>query len=198
MRRNLKKIIAMFIFLFMSLIMFASASPSGEIEGIAENEPKVTVDENTEETTEVNEEENINLGLAGPGVNNPVVNPDLKWTINFDTDGGSSVTNLVVDHNQRATKPANPFKLGYSFVGWFLGENLFDFNMTITQNYNLKAVWTANTDTAYKVNHYLENIEDNDYTFLATDEKTGTTGENTVSEIRTLTGFTALAITEKQ
>ncbi|NLW43409.1 MAG: DUF5011 domain-containing protein, partial [Tissierellia bacterium] len=44
MRRNKKKIFAMLIFLLMSLIMFASANPSGDVEGIQLGKPSLDVD----------------------------------------------------------------------------------------------------------------------------------------------------------
>ena len=45
MRRNKKKIIAMLLFIFMSLFMFAFANPDGEIE-LEQLKPTITIDEN--------------------------------------------------------------------------------------------------------------------------------------------------------
>ena len=44
MRRNKKKIIAMLLFIFMSLFMFAFANPDGEIE-LEQLKPTITIDE---------------------------------------------------------------------------------------------------------------------------------------------------------
>ena len=46
-----------------------------------------------------------------------------------------------------------------------------------------------NTDTAYKVEHYLENLEGNDYDLVDTVDKTGKTGAEVQAEIKTYAGL---------
>lgn len=71
-----------------------------------------------------------------------------KWVINyysveFDSNGGSSVETALVSHNETVEEPANPTKTGYIFAGWTLNGNSFDFNTKITGSITLKAVWIA-------------------------------------------------------
>ena len=41
-----------------------------------------------------------------------------KYTISFDTDGGSAVAPITQDYGTPITAPANPTKVGYVFDGW--------------------------------------------------------------------------------
>lgn len=58
-----------------------------------------------------------------------------KYTVSFDTDGGSTVESQTVVTGNKATKPAvNPTKKGYNFVGWYTDNTYtteFDFENTI-------------------------------------------------------------------
>lgn len=67
-----------------------------------------------------------------------------KYTVSFDTDGGSTVESQTVVTGNKATKPAvNPTKKGYNFVGWYTDNTYtteFDFeNMIITDNTTIYA-----------------------------------------------------------
>lgn len=67
-----------------------------------------------------------------------------KYTVSFDTDGGSTVESQTVVTRNKATKPAvNPTKKGYNFVGWYTDNTYtteFDFeNTIITDNTTIYA-----------------------------------------------------------
>ena len=66
------------------------------------------------------------------------------YTVTFDSDGGSAVASQTVNEGEKATKPTDPTKDGYTFEGWFNGETEFDFNTAITANITLKAHWEQN------------------------------------------------------
>ena len=55
-----------------------------------------------------------------------------RYTITFDTDGGSQVAPITQDYGTAITKPANPTKEGYTFAGWYQ-----DVNHTKTWNANI-------------------------------------------------------------
>lgn len=55
----------------------------------------------------------------------------------------------------------------------------------------LYAQWAAGTGTAYKVEHWQQNIADDDYTLARTEPMTGTTGEKTAAKAEETAGFTA-------
>ena len=101
----------------------------------------------------------------------------------------------------KAASPAAPTKTGYTFDKWVTtdgGTTAFDFDAAITSATDLYATWTANTNTAYKVHHYLQAI---DGSYSATPSQvenlTGTTGSLTTVAAQTHTGFTAETITQK-
>ena len=41
-----------------------------------------------------------------------------KYTITFDTDGGTTIAPISQDYGTSVTAPANPTKTGYTFIGW--------------------------------------------------------------------------------
>ena len=61
----------------------------------------------------------------------------------------------------------------------------------------LSGSFTAATDTAYKVEHYQQNLADNEYTLKDTDNLNGTTGENTNAAAKPYPGFTAKDFTQQ-
>ncbi|MBR4981961.1 MAG: InlB B-repeat-containing protein [Lachnospiraceae bacterium] len=64
-----------------------------------------------------------------------------KFTVSFDSDGGSAVAAQVVEYNKQVTKPSNPTKSGYKFIGWFNGTDEFDFSTPVKEEITLKAKW---------------------------------------------------------
>ncbi|BFL14465.1 InlB B-repeat-containing protein [[Clostridium] hylemonae] len=72
---------------------------------------------------------------------------------------------------------------GYTFAGWGeVAEN-------VTDNAQYTAQWTANTNTAYTVEHYQEQLNGS-YTETETENLTGTTGATATATRKTYTGFT--------
>lgn len=63
-----------------------------------------------------------------------------RYTITFDTAGGSEVAPITQDYGTTITAPANPTKTGYTFAGWdkTIPTTMPAENMTIT------ARWTEN------------------------------------------------------
>lgn len=55
----------------------------------------------------------------------------------------------------------------------------------------LYAQWAAGTGTAYKVEHWQQNITDDNYMLAKTEPLTGTTGEETAAKAEETAGFTA-------
>ena len=64
-----------------------------------------------------------------------------KYTVTFDSDGGSNIDPITLDYGSVITKPSNPTKTGHIFGGWFKDGTLFDFNATLTMDITLKANW---------------------------------------------------------
>ena len=72
-----------------------------------------------------------------------------KVTFNVKMDGLTNPATQNVEHGEHATKPEDPSKDGYKFLGWFEDgvAEAFDFNTEITKDTTLTAKWEANTYT---------------------------------------------------
>ena len=70
-----------------------------------------------------------------------------KYTISFNTLGGSVVDDVSVEHGSKLTAPASPSRSGYTFSGWYVDPELktpFDFDQTeMTADLNLYAKWNV-------------------------------------------------------
>jgi uncharacterized repeat protein (TIGR02543 family) len=107
------------------------------------------------------------------------------YTVSFQTNGGGNMDNQTVEEGAFATQPDDLTKAGYDFDGWD-----FNFSKPITADETVCAQWTAHTNTPYKVEYYLENLNDNGYTLHQTENLTGTTDEMATAEIKTYPHFT--------
>jgi len=83
-----------------------------------------------------------NITLTAKYTKNPVV--VTKYTVTFDTDGGSNVASQTVELGKLATKPADPTKEGYTFVGWYYNGSEYNFATKVTKNITLTAKYTKN------------------------------------------------------
>lgn len=72
-----------------------------------------------------------------------------KYTVTFNSDGGSSVSKQTVVSGKTATKPSNPTKSGYTFKGWYLNGTEYDFSNKVTKNITLTAKWEKNKVVSY-------------------------------------------------
>lgn len=67
------------------------------------------------------------------------------FTVSFDSDGGSAVESISVEEGLVATAPEAPVKDGYTFLGWYINNDKWDFaNYIIYSDITLKARWTKN------------------------------------------------------
>ncbi len=66
-----------------------------------------------------------------------------QYTVTFDASGGSSVPAQTVEYGNRASKPDDPAKDGYSFLGWFQegATAAYDFDTLVTADVTLTALW---------------------------------------------------------
>lgn len=94
-----------------------------------------------------------------------------EYTIKF-VDGDEVVKEIKVKAGSKISEAdvTAPVKPGYTFAGW--GD--FDFDKAPTASATVEARYVANTDTAYKVEHYKK-AHGGDYVLSDTENKTGTT-----------------------
>ena len=77
---------------------------------------------------------------------------EITYTVVFNTDGGSTIANVVVKENEKVSKPKDPTKEGYNFVEWQLNGTKYDFNKVLTENITLKAIWAAKEEVTVSFN----------------------------------------------
>lgn len=63
------------------------------------------------------------------------------FAVVFDSAGGTTISNQIIDKGNRVTKPTDPSKEGYIFKGWVLNGEFYDFTSIIASDIELKAKW---------------------------------------------------------
>ncbi len=68
--------------------------------------------------------------------------PNIKrYTVSFDSTGGSKVNDQRIMENKTASEPKAPTKKGFVFVSWNYNNKKFDFKTKITEDIKLVATW---------------------------------------------------------
>lgn len=70
----------------------------------------------------------------------------VKHTVEFDSDGGSPVKTQEVRHGDPAKEPSVPYKDGYFFLGWFSGDEKWNFETPVNADLKLVAHWEKQCD----------------------------------------------------
>lgn len=68
-----------------------------------------------------------------------------RYTISFETNGGSKVANQTVTRNSVIKEPTAPTKENFDFDGWYSDKELktkYDFSEKVTKSFTLYAKWT--------------------------------------------------------
>ncbi len=101
-----------------------------------------------------------------------------KYTVTFNSDGGSAVEKQTIVEGKTVTKPANPTKSGYKFVSWQLDGKDYDFATAVTADITLKATWSKDSTATPTTKKYT----------VTFDSKGGSTvAKQTVEEGKTAT-----------
>ena len=66
-----------------------------------------------------------------------------EYKVKFDTDGGTEISEQVVKKNEKASVPSDPTKEGYEFIGWYVGDEKYDFDSKVNSNLVIKAKWES-------------------------------------------------------
>ena len=67
------------------------------------------------------------------------------WGVFFDSAGGSAVPSQHVNTGKTADRPKDPVKNGYTFQGWQLDGQDYDFTAPVTEPITLTALWKENS-----------------------------------------------------
>ena len=99
---------------------------------------QVTVDKVYTENTTIYAQWNYTGSTGGGG-------GVSKYTIKFETNGGTTVANKSVTRNAKLAEPTAPTKDGFKFDGWYTDKELktaYDFDTKVTKSFTLYAKWT--------------------------------------------------------
>lgn len=121
--------------------------------------------------------------------------PAVTYTVSYSSDKGVSVSSLVnpitVLEGAAITEEQLPelSATGWSFEGWYDGETKVVAGYKVTKNITLVAKWTLNPK--YTVEHWLQNIDDDDYVCKKSDSQQlyGKTGTMTTATAKNYSGF---------
>ena len=70
----------------------------------------------------------------------------VSYTVTFDSQGGSSVSDAAVNSGSAVTMPSDPARSGYTFNGWYTDAACtaaYDFTLPVTGDLILYAGWVA-------------------------------------------------------
>ena len=97
-------------------------------------------------------------------VSNVVIGVAKKYTVTYNTNGGSAVDPVTVTENRKLTAPTAPTKDGYTFHGWYKDAaftNSWNFDAdTVTGDLTLYAKW-AETAKTYGISGTVYDSNDN-------------------------------------
>lgn len=77
-----------------------------------------------------------------------------RFTVSFDTNGGSELSNQTVTNNSVIKEPETPTKEGFDFAGWYTDKELkekYDFSEKVTKNLTLYAAWTEKDNSENQI-----------------------------------------------
>lgn len=79
----------------------------------------------------------------------------VRYPVTFDSAGGSDVPTQEIEEGGKVAEPEIPTRKGYTFKGWFLGEEAWSFaGYSITEPITLTAKWEIITYTvSFAQNH---------------------------------------------
>ncbi len=148
------------------------------------------------------------VGWIGTGVDEKVMTVDIPtgsygdrsytacWVANqyiasFDANGGTvSVSSQIVTYDSAYSLTNSVTRIGYTFMGWYDGNTKYSSGTWgVPNDITLIAKWKANSDTIYTVNHYLQNINDDEYTHYKTQQLMGTSDAMVTPIVQNYDGF---------
>lgn len=92
-----------------------------------------------------------------------------QYTITFDSNDGTEITNITSDYNTSVECPENPTKEGYKFVCWCTDEALttaVEWPLVLTKDTTLYASWNEQTQMLAYLQALLDGYELNPYSYI--------------------------------
>lgn len=122
--------------------------------------------------------------------------PATQLSVVFNLENGQNPVTKVVYEGEQVDAPQDPVRDGYKFTGWYTSAaqdaQKVEFPLQATQTTSVYAHWKAiPVSHTYRVEYYLQNIDNNEYTLASEDTQELTTQDETVTVIpREYDGFT--------
>ena len=122
-----------------------------------------------------------------------------KYTVSFNTNGGSEVASVTVKDGESLSRPSAPSKSNVSFDAWYLSSSATDavsFPMTVNADTTLYAKWKCTLSFNTKGGNYIEplTVSEGGSVTLPAAEKTGVTFAGWYADSSFATPFTASTI----
>ena len=77
-----------------------------------------------------------------------------RYTVSFESNGGSKVSNQTVTKNSVMKEPTAPTKENFDFDGWYSDKELktkYDFSARVTKSFTLYAKWTDKDNSTNQI-----------------------------------------------
>ena len=117
----------------------------GNFHGTVTNESGATISGGTFDKNVTNKTyATLNGGIFYGGVTNDggKIEDGAYETVTFNSDGGTPVEGAKVLRGQKVAKPTDdPTKSGYTFTGWYLDDEKYNFDTPVTAPLTLTAKW---------------------------------------------------------
>lgn len=92
-----------------------------------------------------------------------------RYTITFDSNGGSAVASITDEYGASIEEPSKPTREGYKFVAWSTdaaGSNKVTWPLTLTKNEKLYANWNEKVDIKSYLNSLISAAEQDPYSYI--------------------------------
>ena len=82
---------------------------------------------------------------------NNVKNNNKQFLVTFDSNGGTPIESVKVKEKSQVSKPNDPEKEGYVFLGWTENGKVYDFNTKITKDITLVASYEIKKENMWNL-----------------------------------------------
>ena len=87
--------------------------------------------------------------------------PNVGHTVTFEKTSGA-VDTVIVENGKTVTKPTDPVRGGYKFLGWYDSNQVYDFTTPVTGSLTLTAKWQSTGGGGYSTPSYRLSLQATD------------------------------------
>jgi len=95
---------------------------------------------------------------------------DKVYNVSFDNCGDTPIASVFVNEGETVAEPEVPIKSGNDFLGWYNGDELYDFSSPVTSDIKLSAHWAPTVNTALLAGNWkgIEKVGNDEYQYYLT------------------------------